>query len=109
MDVVNLNTVIAIVAAGVGSYVSYFFSIRKAEKDARRDYEYKARIKLYENYQPLVFQFHQLCESAYSRIKDLVKQIRHKRGRRYNEGEYSTYINNSIYRIIAPLAIFKLM
>jgi hypothetical protein len=105
-DVVILNTVIAIIVTAIGSFISYYFSNKKAEKDALRDYKYSAKKQLYENYEPLVFQFHQLCENAYTRITDLAKNHREDRKKIFND---PTYITNTIYRIIAPLVIYRLM
>lgn len=105
-DIVIINAFIAALVAGISSYISYIFASRKAEKDARRDYEYEARKQLYKNYQPLVFQFHQLCESAYGRACDLAKNLREKKTTILKD---NTYITNTVYRIVAPLAIYRLM
>jgi flagellar basal body-associated protein FliL len=43
INAVIISTIIAFIVSAIGSYVSYFFSIKKAEKDARRDYEYEAK------------------------------------------------------------------
>jgi hypothetical protein len=106
------TVVISTITAIGGYYVSYFFSTKKAEKDARRDYEFNARKALYEEYEPLVFQMHELCDDAYGRITNLAENLRNGRlpvagGEKLSISQ--PYIINSIYRILAPLAIFKLM
>lgn len=45
-DVVILNTIIAIIVTAIGSFISYYFSNKKAEKDALRDYKYSAKAAL---------------------------------------------------------------
>jgi hypothetical protein len=112
-DPVIINTIIAIVVSGIGSYVSYFFSTKKAEQDARRDYQYDARKRLYQEYEPLIFQLHELCENAYNRIANLAENLRDGR-LKMNSGwldnpSDQTYFANTIYRLLAPLAVFKLM
>jgi hypothetical protein len=116
-DTVNFGTIIfsviiPIIISGVGAAFSYYFSNKNAEKAALRDYRYGARKRLYEEYEPLVFQFHQLCENAYERITDLAKNLEQERFHLFKKSENnknSTYIANTVYRISAPLAMFKLM
>ncbi len=106
-DAIILNTIIAVAVSAIGSLISYFLSVKKGEKDARRDYEYDARKQLYENYEPYMFQFHQLCEEAYQRIADLAKNLREERRGLLQDN--SVYIINTVYRILTPLAMFRVM
>src|SRR5262245_54437043 len=45
----------------------------KAERDARRDYQYEARKRLYHECGPLVFQLAELSEAAFYRITGLAQ------------------------------------
>ena len=45
----------------------------EAERDARRDYEYEARKRLYSEIQPLLFQLKELSESAYRWVMSLAR------------------------------------
>lgn len=49
------------------------FAIKKSKHDARQEYEYKARIRLYEEFDPYLFQFMELCESARRAIARLAE------------------------------------
>src|SRR2546430_6264740 len=49
---------------------------KQAEKNARRDYVYEARKRLYQQYEPLLFQLVELSESAYRRIAALARSAR---------------------------------
>lgn len=78
----TISIIVAIVAALSSLVVAgiSYFSARKnahdleslkarlveeqAEKNARRDYEYEARKRLYQQYEPLLFQLVELSESA---------------------------------------------
>jgi hypothetical protein len=84
----------------------------KSEQDARRDYEYEAKKRLYQEYEPLLFQFNELSESAYRRIIGLAKHT--KRGNLVPPNGWLSTINgyytvNTLYRFLAPLAVFRLM
>ena len=40
-----------------------------ASKSARRDYEYEARKRLYQEIEPLLFQLHEAAEEAFYRVR----------------------------------------
>jgi hypothetical protein len=82
--------VIAAVASFVVAMISHFSSRsnqRKierlrdvyAERDARRDYEYEARKRLYHECGPAFFQMMELSESAFHRITGLAGTARESR------------------------------
>jgi hypothetical protein len=78
-------------------------------EQAQRDYEYEARKHLYQECKPLIFQFVELAEDALYQIYSLARSARHgnlpewlKRGDEY-------YIASTMYRLLAPLAIYKLI
>jgi hypothetical protein len=81
------------------------------EKNARRDYEYSAKKKLYESYEPLLFQLSELSDMAFSRIEGIAKNA--KEGTRLDNQIWqqfdSHYFRTTIYNVFAPLAIFKLI
>ena len=47
-----------------------------AERNARREYEYKARLRLYEEYEPLLFQLVEASENALHRIYSFARSAR---------------------------------
>ena len=110
-NTVIISTLIAFIVSAIGSYVSYFFSIKKAEKDARRDYEYEAKKRLYQECEPILFELSELSESALRRIYALAKNA--KEGNlgpeRYWLSTDQYFIRSTIYRLIAPMAAFKLL
>jgi hypothetical protein len=86
-------------------------AIKKAEQDARRDYEYEARKRLYQECEPILFQFSELSESALRRIYALARNA--KEGNlgpeRYWLSTDHYFIRSTIYRLIAPMAAFRLL
>jgi hypothetical protein len=86
-------------------------AIKRAEQDARRDYEYEARKRLYQECEPILFQFAELSESALRRIYALARNA--KEGNlgpdRYWLSTDHYFIRSTIYRLIAPMAAFKLL
>src|SRR5215469_15350797 len=87
----DIAAVIAAAISGVISVLSIIMSkrndislekikndleIKKDEQAARRDYEYEARKRLYEECEPILFQFAELCESALKRIYALARNAR---------------------------------
>jgi hypothetical protein len=85
--------------------------IEKAEQNARRDYEYEARKRLYEECEPILFQFAELSESALRRIYALTRNA--KEGNlgpdRYWLATDHYFMISTIYRLLAPMAAFKLL
>jgi hypothetical protein len=86
-------------------------AIERAEQDARRDYEYEARKRLYQECEPILFQFAELSESALRRIHALARNA--KEGNlgpdRYWLSTDHYFIKSTIYRLIAPMAAFRLL
>ena len=86
-------------------------AVKRAEQDARRDYEYEARKRLYQECEPILFQFAELSESAIRRIYALARNA--KEGNlgpdRYWLSTDHYFIRSTIYRLIAPMAAFKLL
>jgi hypothetical protein len=83
-----------------------------AEKNARRDYEYEARKRLYQQYEPLLFQLVELSESAFRRIIGLARSASQGNIRSDHTGWLAPndyYMASTIYRLLAPLAVIKLI
>jgi hypothetical protein len=81
-----------------------------AERNARRDYEYEARKRLYQQYEPLRFRLIESSDSAMAQITSLAERAR--------EGDLapsgwlsrdSYYLKATIYQLLQPCAIYKLM
>jgi hypothetical protein len=85
--------------------------IKKDERTARRDYEYEARKRLYEECEPILFQFAELSESALKRIYALARNARDGNlgPDRFWLLTDQYFIRSTIYRLIAPMAAFKML
>lgn len=81
---------------------------RKSEEDARRDYDYEARKRLYQECEPLIFQFVELCENALHRVYSLARSSRHG-----NLPDWlcdnNYYIASTMYNLLAPAVVYKLI
>jgi hypothetical protein len=80
----------------------------QAKKQARLDYEYEARKRLYHECEPLVFELLEFAENAGDRIRGLARTAR--------QGDLPDwlsvndyYIASTMYYLLAPVAVFKLM
>ena len=83
----------------------------QSERDARRDYEYEARKRLYQEFEPLLFQFLEFSENASDRIAGLARTARNGNLNPHSSwlaGD-SYYLRSTIYRLMAPLVVAKLM
>lgn len=78
------------------------------ERDARRDYEYEAHKRLYAECEPLVFQLADLAEHGYHRIHSLARSARLGKLPRWLDGD-GYYLRSTIYRLLAPLVVFRLI
>ncbi len=78
----------------------------REEDKARRDYEYDARKRLYAEFQPLLFQLCECCESAYFRIRDLSERARRDELEGWLRDE--PYYLSTLHRLLTPLVVFRL-
>ena len=87
-------------------------------RDARSDYEYEARKRLYAEVQPLVFQLTEAAEAALNRIKNLAIHSRRDDLRERTESrEESTWLRDMdgyyatmlMYHTTLPMALFRLI
>jgi len=81
----------------------------KADKNAKRDYEYEAKKRLYQAYEPLFFQLSELSEIALSRLEGMAKNYKEGLFKSEWEGFNSYYFKETVYKLFAPLAIIKLI
>jgi hypothetical protein len=86
----------------------------KKHRDARLDYMYEAKKRLYRECEPLLFQLGELSESALHRIYSLARTAKNgnlegddKDNWLANPEEY--YTLSTFYYLLAPLVIFKLI
>ncbi|HEX8695026.1 MAG TPA: hypothetical protein VF746_21625 [Longimicrobium sp.] len=85
---------------------------QKSEQDARRDYEYEARKRLYKECEPLLFRLAEASESAFHRVYSLARTARLGHlgppgGPSWLDGGY--YLSSTIYNLLAPAAWFRLL
>ncbi|MGY4514298.1 hypothetical protein [Bradyrhizobium sp. USDA 3650] len=124
------SIVVALVAATASlviAVISQFFTRRnqvaieelrdkigseKAERDAKRDYEYEARKRLYEQCGPILFQLVEHCEAAYFRIVGLAETAKSGNLEPNDEDSFlrdEYYHTSTLYRLLAPSATLKLL
>jgi hypothetical protein len=84
---------------------------QQSEDKARLDYEYEAKKRLYQEYEQLLFQLHELSESTLIRIMNLTRASRngHLSNNSWLSKKEDYYLRSRAYRILAPMVIFKLM
>ena len=84
---------------------------RKSENDARRDYQYEARKRLYQECEPLLFQLSEVSEYAIFRVQSLARTAR--KGNLSSSDHWldgpGYYMASTIYNLLAPVAVFKLL
>lgn len=79
-----------------------------AEQDARRDYEYDARKRLYEECEPLLFLMSELAENAQHRIFSLARTAL-QGNLPYWIAQEGYYLRSTIYNLLAPHTIFRII
>ena len=80
--------------------------------DARRDYVYEAKKRLYAECEPLLFQTIELAEAARIRIKSLARTARHNDIRPDGSGWLDGpgyYFTSTAYQLLAPMTSFKIL
>lgn len=83
-------------------------AIQKDEAAALRDYEYDARKRLYQEFEPILFQFIELSESAYYRILGLVTWCKNGRLKDiFSRNDYT--MRRTLYDLFAPIAAFTIL
>jgi hypothetical protein len=127
-DTATTAIVVALIAA-LGSVVATIVGqvlSRKAERDladrtraledqvdeARRDYIYQARKRLYEECEPVLFQTVELVETARDQIASLARSSRLGDLRPDGSGwlaEHGYYFTSSVFQLLAPMTSFKIV
>jgi hypothetical protein len=82
------------------------------EKDARRDYEYEARKRLYDQVEPVRFHLHEALEEAHYRVRSLARTSRSGNlgtGKENWLGGYGYYLRSTIYKLFLPVVYFRLL
>lgn len=85
---------------------------RKSEEDARRDYDYEARKRLYRQAEPLLFRLAEGSENALHRIFSLARTARNGnlgQGRSNWFQSPGYYMASTIYNLMVPIVVFRLL
>ena len=85
----------------------------QSERAARRDYVYEAQKRLYTEFQPLLFQMTERCNSALVRIKGMAESSRSGRilwPSRLGEGwkDDPSHMITTSWDLLAPLTLFRI-
>jgi hypothetical protein len=83
------------------------------ERDARRDYEYEAKKRLYEECEPLLFQTVELVENARDRIASIARSCRSRDLEADGSGWLAQppgyYFTSTAFQLLAPITSFKIV
>jgi hypothetical protein len=93
----------SIFGASLSTY-TYFLNKRKSEQDARRDYEYEARKRLYQECEPLLFKLVETSETALTHIKDMAKRAKGENEIMFSD-EY--FLKTTVYYLLLPCAVLR--
>jgi hypothetical protein len=104
-------SVVGATASVIAATLSYYFSQRKAHSDARLDYEYEARKRLYEECQPIVFQLIAASAGLWGRLSSMAERTAEGH---LKPGESSWmrdgyYARSTTYRLFRVLALGHLL
>lgn len=83
---------------------------KKSENDARQSYEFEARKRLYQEYEPLLFQLMEASDNALHRIQSLARTARN--GNLNDDGwlsQFNYYTKSTLYHLLVPVAIYQIM
>jgi hypothetical protein len=95
-------------------HLEYALDLQKSQRNARLDYEYEARKRLYHELEPLIFLHVEDSDDAYHHIIELASMARSgtlsvKLGMSTDNKEDNYYLKATIYKLIRPMAVFRLM
>lgn len=80
---------------------------RNSASAARRDYEYEARKRLYDEVEPLLFQVYEALEEAHYRVRSLARTARNgDLGWLAGNGYY---LASTVYKLLLPVAHLRLI
>src|SRR3954447_7149699 len=81
----------------------------KSKEDARRNYEFHARQRVYEEYEPLRFQLLDAVETAKCQIEMMSEQALDQRLKHLGSTPTGKYwLLGTIYHLLRPAAVFRL-
>lgn len=108
-----IGGVIAVVGNALLQRQQAGYDERAAQLEAERSYQYDARKKLYTDFQPLMFQLVEACDSASRRLGNLTKASREGHlglgPDNWLASESDTYYRlSTVYRFVVPVVLFKL-
>ncbi|HEX8194668.1 MAG TPA: hypothetical protein VF571_00535 [Pyrinomonadaceae bacterium] len=83
----------------------------QAEQNARRDYLYEARKRLYNECEPILFRLSETSENALYRIYSLARTARNGdlEGDKNWLSNNKYYMASTLYNLLAPCAVFRLL
>ena len=123
---IDTPIVVALVSAGASLVVAVLAQIgnrrtsvrlqriedERDERQARRDYEYEARKRLYQECEPLLFQAIELAEPAQSRVTGLARTARDGYLCADGSGWLESpgyYFTSTVYLLLAPVTVFRIL
>jgi hypothetical protein len=106
VDVAVIAAAASVGGAVVSAMLAASFGERRAEKDARRAYEYEARKRLYETYEPLRVR---LLDCADNAIRQLVVLAGPPSDERSTQSSALYRVNATAYFLLAPLVVARMV
>jgi hypothetical protein len=87
---------------------------KRGERDARRDYEFEAKKRLYDELEPLLFLLVEHSENAYHHICELADMARWgslsvELSKPLETDDNNYYLKATIFKLMLPMGIFRLM
>jgi hypothetical protein len=79
-----------------------------ADRNARRDYEYDARKRLYSEIEPLLFQLFEALEESHYRVRSLARTSRNGDLPAWLGGR-AYYLSSTVYKLILPAVFLRLI
>lgn len=118
--------IVALISAAVSIYVAFrnqkaqreleelksALADQSKERDARRDYEYEARKRLYEELEPVLFKLVETADEAWYRVLSLARSARLGSITPASGWLFSTdgyFLVSTMHRLFAPMAVIGLM
>jgi hypothetical protein len=80
---------------------------RNSATAARRDYEYEARKRLYDEVEPLLFQVYEAMDEAHHRVRSLTRTSRNGELGWLQQNGY--YLSSTVYKLLLPVALLRLI
>jgi hypothetical protein len=81
----------------------------KSKEDAHRDYKYESITRLYREFQPALLQLIELSDSALRRIYRFADVAKEGKLEGWLSDSHNYFTITTVYRLIAPLAAYKIL